>query len=284
MKATAATLAVMMRGEWFRLIRRSGFRAFAALTGILVLGILASVVIFQHWLSPVAELGAELGAAGYPRVVAGPLDLAGSIIGIVLAWFLFGTEFNWGTWRALTARGLPRRCAVTSKLAVGALCLVALFGLTWLAAAVVGLLAGAESTASAASGSMAVAASGVEDSWVKATGRLASACLSSIAYLALGALLCVASRSGNLVIGAGIGIVFVEWAGYPIVSLAAEVLWNFDLGAYLRWTLWGVTRGLAGNDDLRPFLFLPAVLAYLGLFVSLTQLAFHRQDLRSGNG
>ena len=79
-------------------------------------------------------------------------------------------------------------------------------------------------------------------------------------YMALGALLCVAGRSSTVGVGVGIAIVVAESAAYPLANVIVRGLYDFELQPYTRWTLWGVSNGLTGSDELAAAWFLPAII------------------------
>lgn len=261
--------------EWFRLRRRAGFWAIIGIVGLFVAGALAATVGMRF----IPALGETMPAYGFPHVVFDVLSRLAPFLGIILAGFIFGGEFGWGTWRAALSRGMPSSRLVLTKILLGAAVLFAIWLTAWCLAALVGLVAGENEP-----GGTIRHPPDLPDGWGDAGLTFASAWPVAIAYLALGALLCVIGRSTAFGVGVGIGLIAAEMIGYPVLGLVAELIWDISLQDYLRWTLQGVSNGLLGNDEPRAIIFLPAVLAYTGLFCWLALVIFNRRDLDSGNG
>ncbi len=270
-----AVMTNTIRWEWFRLCRRTEFWV---ILGLLALAVVGTLVVSAGVLRLI-QSDFFIPPYGYPLLVFELLSRLGPFLGIILAGTVFGSDYGWGTFRPLFARGQPRWQVVTAKLALAASILAAVWVASWLLAAAVGLVAADAST------------NGVEimpwDSggWVESAGRFASAWPVAIAYLLLGALLCALGRSTAFGLGVGIAVLIVESIAYPAAGAISQLALDVNLGDYTRWTLWGTTRGLMGRDDeFGPWVFLPAVVAYAGVFAALAALVTERRDVSSGNG
>ncbi len=272
--ATAMTYVNLLRWEWFRLSRRFGFWAILAILGLAVAATLAITAAMRF----VPFLGDSLPPHRFPDAVSQVLSSLAPFLGVVLAGFIFGGEFGWGTWRSSLARGMPASRLMLTKVTMGGGVLLAVWLVAWVVASVVGLAFGQDTAGAAA------LLPGSSGGWGEVAAKFAASWPAAVAYLALGALLCVVGRSTAFGVGVGIGVVMVETVGFPIARAVAELLWDVSLGAYLRWTLHGASTGLAGGDDLSAVFFLPALLAYIGAFCWLMLVVFQRRDLDSGNG
>ena len=265
----------LLRWEWFRLCRRIGFWAIIGILGLFVAGALAVAVGMRF----IPAVGETMPAYGFPHVVFDVLSTLAPFLGVILAGFIFGGEFGWGTWRTSLARGMPASRLILTKMLLGAAVLLAIWIISWCLAALVGLVAGDNGP-----GGIIGQSPGFPEGWGDAGLNFASAWPVAVAYLALGALLCVIGRSTAFGVGVGIGLIVAEMIGYRLLGLIAGIIWEFSLQDYLRWTLQGVSGGLLGNDEPKAIFFLPAVLAYTGLFCWLALAIFNRRDLDSGNG
>lgn len=275
MIAIAADHLSLLRWEWFRLRQRVGFWVVVAIAALFVVGILAAITLVAR------ESDAPLAIPphGFVAAVSQGMSRLGPFFGIVLASFLVGGEFGWGTWRPLLARGEPRRWAIQSKLLLGSGILIVVWVLAWSASAAMGLAVGDER-----SGVITDFLFDVPDGWGHATALFFAGLPVAITYMALGALLCVASRSSTIGVGVGLAIIVAESVSYPVANAIVEALYRVDLQEYTRWTLWGVSKGLMGRDGLAAAWFLPAILVYLAGFYALALLIFDRRDVDSGNG
>ena len=272
---TFAVVGNAIRWEWFRLRRRTEFWVILGLLALAVVGTLAvSAGVLRLFDSAVS-----IPPYGYPLLVFELLSRLGPFLGIVLAGMILGSDYGWGTFRSLFARGQFRWQVVAAKLVLAALILAVVWIASWALAAVVGLLA-----ASTPTNGLEIVP-GASGSWIESTARFASAWPASMAYLLLGALLCAVGRSTAFGLGVGIAVLIVESIAYPAAGAISQLALDVNLGDYTRWTLWGVTRGLMGrDDDLGSWFFLPAVVAYAFVFAALAVLVTERRDVSSGNG
>ena len=272
---TFAVVANAVRWEWFRLRRRTEFWVILGLLALAVLGTLGvSAGVLQ-----LIQSDFSIPAYGYPLLVFELLSRLGPFLGIVLAGMILGSDYGWGAFRPLFARGQFRWQVVTAKLVLAALILAVVWIASWALAAVVGLLA-----ASSPTNGLEIVP-GASGSWIDSMGRFASAWPVAMTYLLLGALLCAVGRSTAFGLGVGIAVLIVESIAYPAAGAISQLALEVNLGDYTRWTLWGVTRGLMGrDDDLGAWVFLPAVLAYATAFAALAVVITERRDVSSGNG
>ena len=230
-----ATYLNLMYWQWFLLNRRIGFWAVIAIVALAVVGTLAATVA----LGLIGLNGLEMPAYGFPNAVSGTLSALAPFLGIALAGFIFGSEFGWGTWRALLARNVPPHRLLLARMMLGVVILLVLWVAAWCLAAVVGLAAGSDGSVDGGA-----SWSGGADGWGPVAGEYVRALPVAVAYLSLGGLLCVVGRSTAFGVGVGMGIVAVEIVGHPIISLAVDLAWNVQVDAALRWTL--------GGRDARP--------------------------------
>ncbi len=274
---TLPVLVNWIRWEWFRLCRRTGLWVILGLLAIAVVGTLAGSAGTMRLI----PLDVSIPPHGYLMLVFELLSRLGPFVGLVLAGMVFGSDYGWGTFRPLFARGQRWWHVVMAKLALVALVLLTVWVVSGLLAAAVGLVMG-DANPPTAGLELVPGASG---GWAESAGRFASALPVAIAYLLLGALLCTVGRSTAFGLGVGIAVLIVESIAYPAAGAISQLALDVNLGDYTRWTLWGVTRGLMGlDDDLGPWVFLPAVLAYAAIFAALTALVTERRDVSSGNG
>ena len=271
---TFAVVSNAVRWEWFRLRRRTEFWVILGLLALAVVGTLAiSVGVLR-----LVQSDFSIPPYGYPLLVFELLSRLGPFLGIVLAGMILGSDYGWGTFRPLFARGQLRWHVLTAKLALAALVLAVVWILSWLLAAAVGMIA-----AGTPANGVEIAPGG-SGSWVESAGRFASAWPAAMAYLLLGALLCAVGRSTAFGLGVGIAVLIVESIAYPAAGAISQLALDVDLGDYTRWTLWGVTRGLMGrDDDLGAWVFLPAVAVYATTFAALALVITERRDVSSGN-
>ncbi|MDE2788040.1 MAG: ABC transporter permease [Chloroflexota bacterium] len=268
-------LANGVRWEWFRLRRRPEFWVIMSLLTLAVLGTLlvsaGAVRLIQSDFS--------IPPYGYPMLVFELLSRLGPFLAIILAGMVFGSDYGWGTFRPLFARGQRRWQVVAAKLVLAVLALAIVWVVSWALAAAVGLVAASPPT------NGLELAPGASGSWTESTGRFASAWPATMAYLMLATLLCAVGRSTAFGLGVGIAVLIVESIAYPAAGAISQLAFEVNLGDYTRWTLWGVTRGLMGrDDDLGAWVFLPAVLAYATVFTGLAVVITERRDVNSGNG
>ena len=273
--ATAMMYANLLRWEWFRLSRRVGFWVILGILGLAVAATLAITAATRF----VPFFGDALSPDRFPDAVSGTMSSLAPFLGVVLAAFIFGGEFGWGTWRPALARGMAASRLILSKVAMGGIVVLAAWLVAWILSSVVGFAFG-QDAAGSGPGFLPDSSGG----WGRAAASFAGSWLVAVAYLALGSLLCVVGRSTAFGVGVGVGIVMAEIVGFPIASTVADLLWDVSLDEYIRWTLRGVSAGLTGGDDLRAIFFLPAMMAYIGGFCWLTLAVFCKRDLDSGNG
>ena len=261
------------RWEWFRLSRRVAFWAIIGLTAV-------EVAVPLGWLLVVIPVndGSAFHPYLYPYTAAGALSAVGPFLGVVLASIVYGSDFGWGTWRVLMARGIHRWQIGLAKLLLLAAALLVFWAASGVVSALVGMAAGSEESA-------AVDIYG-PGGWGETAVKFAAAWLVALAYLGLGAGLTTAGRSTAFGLGVGVGVILFELAVYPVAGLAGKAL-DIPVSDYTRWTLRGVTGGLVGgNAESSPsrWLFLAATLGYGALIWGLTLLGLSRRDLSSGNG
>ena len=272
---TFAILANTIRWEWFRLRRRTGFWMILGLLALAVAGTLAAFAAALRLI----ESDTSIPPHEYLLLVFELLSRLGPFVAIILAGVVFGSDYGWGTFRPLFARGRRRWQVVTAKLVLATLALAMVWVASWALAAVVGLVA-----AEPEMNRLEIIPGG-SGGWADSTGRFMSALPVATAYLTLAALLCAVGRSTAFGLGVGIAILIVESIAYPAAGAISQLALDVNLGDYTRWTLWGVTRGLMGrDDDLGAWVFLPAVLAYVTAFAALAMVITERRDVSSGNG
>ena len=268
-------LANAVRWEWFRLCRRTEFWVILCLLALAVLGTLA----VSAGALRLIQSDFSIPAYGYPMLVFEILSRLGPFLALVLVGIVLGSDYGWGTFRPLFARGQRRWQVVAAKLVLAALIMAIVWIASWLLAAAVGLIAAGPSTTG-----MEVVP-GDSGGWLEGVGRFVSAWPVAMTYLLLGALLCAVGRSTAFGLGVGIAVLIVESIAYPAAGAISQLVMDVNLGDYTRWTLWGVTRGLMGrDDDLGAWVFLPAVLAYATAFTALAVVITERRDVNSGNG
>ena len=274
---TAAVIAIGngLRWEWFRLCRRAALWVILGLVAVAVGGVLAITVVVQNAVPD----GLSIPSYGFPLLVFEVLSRLGPFLGIILAAIVFGGDYGWGTLRPLLARGQARWQAALVKLILPSVILAAVWIAAWILAALVGLVAGDSGV------NVFEFLPDAPAGWWPVAGRFLSAWPVAVAYLGLTGLLCAVGRSTAFGLGVGIAILIFESVVYPVAGLIADLALDISLGDYTRWTLRGVADGLMGRDDnIGPWPFLPATLAYLAAFWGLTLLIVTRRDVGSGSG
>ena len=272
---TVAVLANTVRWEWFRLRRRTGFWVILGLLAVAVVGTLA----ISAGVLRMIQSDFSIPAYGYPLLIFELLSRLGPFLGIVLAGMVLGSDYGWGTFRSLYARGLRRWQVVAAKLVLAALVLAIVWVVSWALAAAVGLVAAEPEM------NTPELTPGDSGGWAESAGRFVSTWPVAMVYLMLATLLCAVGRSTAFGLGVGIAVLIVEAITYPAASAVSQLALDVNLSDYTRWTLRGVTRGLMGrDDDLGAWVFLPAVVGYASLFAALAVVITERRDVSSGNG
>lgn len=269
----ARSVAVSIRWEWFRLSHRRAFQVIMGMIAVAVILILVGAVLI-----PKASDEFDLTPGAFPLLIFLALNVVGPFLAVFLTAIVFSGEFGWGTLRALLARGRPRWQVALAKLLLVGGVLAVVWIVSWGVAAVVGLIAGN------AEASLLLPFRDAPEGWRAIAVRFFSSLPAAIAYMGLTALLCVVSRSATFGVIVAAAILIAESTTYPVAILITSEIYDFPLHQYLRWTLRGATSGLAGNDDINPWHFAPAALAYITLFCTLTLAVLTRRDLGSGNG
>ncbi len=272
---TVAVLTNTIRWEWFRLRRRIEFWV---VLGLLAVAVVGTLVVAAGVLRLI-QSDFAIPSYRYPLLLFELLSRLGPFVGIILAGMVFGSDYGWGTFRPLFARGQRRWQVVTAKLVLAASVLAVVWAGSWILATAVGLVAADPPT-------QAVEIMPWDArSWAESAGRFVSAWPVAIVYLLLGALLCAVGRSTAFGLGVGIAVLIVESIAYPAAGAISQLALDVNLNDYTRWTLWGVTRGLMGrDDDIGSWVFLPAVAIYAAAFIALAVLVTERRDVGSGNG
>ena len=263
-----------LRWEWFRYCRRVSVWLLAGLFAGAIVIVTGGVVLVNNLTQ---QFGVTLAQADFPNAVLELPVLAGPILAIALICIAFGGEFQWGTIRSLTARGAPRWHTVVAKLALVSIFITVLWAFAYALSALVGLAAGGSNPESQLE-------LGETLTWGGTIVKLFAVWLTALAYAGLGALLTVLGRSTAFGLGIAVGIFLFESIVYPIADGVASLAGS-SVSEYTAWTLRGATLELIrGNGDLNRWVFLPVVLAYIGMLWSLTLVVLHRRDLGSGNG
>ena len=267
-----SAIAVAMRWEWFRLSRRLAFRVIMGMVAAAVILILAGSVLIWTW--PGSD---DVSPSVFALIIHLTLTVVGPFLGIFLTAVIFSGEYGWGTMRALLARGNPRQHVAVAKMLVIGVILALVWLVSWGLAVIAGVFAGEPGAPNP---------SFFDDppaGWWAISVMYFSTLPAAIAYMSLTALLCVVGRSTTFGLAVAAAILIAESTAYPVAAIIAETVYDFPLGDYLRWTLRGTAWGLYGfYDDVSPWFFAPAVLAYIALFWALTLTLLSRRDLSGG--
>lgn len=245
--------------EWFRLRRRVGFLALAALAILATVLILAVAVAQNMWrVAPVGDLSFfSMVGSGLPGVAP--------LLAIILPVLVFASDLQNGNARALACRGDHRLRILTAKALLAAALLAAYhvlsYGLAILAA---------------------LALDPHFEGWAAASGDVAASLLNSLLYLSLGIFLCHWRESTAFAVGVGVVFIAFESIAYPILLTLGQAFgWGFIEIAH--WTLWGVTNGLQGDlHDISRLWFIPIVAGYTAALIAVAAALFYRADLRAG--
>ena len=264
---------VALRWEWFRMSRRPGFHVIMGMVAAAVVLILLGASFLRS-----DEHG--VGPSAFPFLIFLALTLVGPFLALFLTALAFSGEYGWGTLRAIQARGLPAWQVILSKMLLVSSILAVVWIVSWCLSALVGLIIG---DPDATSSILPLVDDDV--SWGDVGLLYFGNLLAPIAYMSLTVLLCMLGRSATFGLAVASAILIAESTVYPVAVLVVEAVYDFHLWDYLRWTLRGATSGLAGRyDDTNPWYFLPAVVAYIALFWSLSLSVLSRRDLYGGNG
>ena len=262
------------RWEWFRYCRRVSVWLLAGMFAGAIVIVTGGVVLFDNLGQ---RFGETLSPAAFPNAVLELPVQVGPILAIALISIAFGGDFQWGTLRSVTARGAPRWHTAVAKLALVSISITVLWAFAYALSALVGLAAGGSNPDSQFG-------FGETTPWGGTIVKLFAVWLTALAYAGLGALFTVLGRSTAFGLGLAVGFLLFESVVYPIANVVATLAGS-SVSEYTAWTLRGATLELIrGNGDLNRWVFLPVVLAYIGLLWSLTLVVLRRRDLGSGNG
>lgn len=203
------------------------------------------------------------------------VNLVGTILVTIFAASLMGNEYSWNTLRPLLARSKSRASLLTAKwltslfyvLGLTIAGIVAVYGLSMLGAAIVGVDTGF-------SGSAVVDA-------IEVAGRYSVALLP---YAALGMFMAVLTRSNTAGIALSIALLLLEPALFAALGALSDVFDTVQKGG-LSWNADRLTRfGDAGSDvTASQALNSAGVLAiWVVLFVVISYRVFTRRDVTSG--
>ncbi|MCY4365351.1 MAG: ABC transporter permease subunit [Chloroflexi bacterium] len=250
----------LARWEWFRLHHRIPFLVLAGLAFVIpLLSLVVRAVQQTGWLP-------TLGDSGYFEVAAGSLAIVSPILAIVLSSFTHANDLQNGACRTLTARGASREAVIAAKSLVAAALLLG-FHLIVLVAAFL----------------FASALDPHFSGWQAGTGSVFASWMVSLLYLGLGIALSQWQQSGSFTVGVGISIIFVEAIFYPVANGLGS-LQNWPVAEVTAWTLWGISRGLQGdNGILSAAWYIPISIGYIAGLAVLGAAAFRKFDLRAGS-
>ncbi len=252
----------LTRWEWFRLCRRVPFLILAALSlavPVLVLILLAILTRQVDWIS-------TLSGSGYIELAAGTASAVSPMLAVVLASFTHASDLQNGNMRTLTSRGASRAVVLAAKTLLAATLLLG-FHLVLLAAAV----------------AISAFLPPHFQAWREGLQAIGVSILTALLYLALGIALAHWRQSGAFTVGVGLAIVFAESIFYPIANALGEFL-EWPIREVTAWTLWGITRGLQGDNDLVDAAwYIPIAAGYISAFIGLSFLIFRTSDLRAGS-
>lgn len=202
------------------------------------------------------------------------ISLIGSIVAIVFASSLIGSEYGWNTLRPVLARARTRSSLLSAKwLTVGIFTLVvsALGVLVTMTAATVGsLLAGEGSDVTA----------GTLVDLIAVTARFTAGLLP---YAALAMFLALLMRSNAAGIAIGIAFAFIESVLFLLLRQLSDVFETIEKGGIS----WNTNRlmTLGGDNNITAsdaWASTGAVAIWVGLFVVLSFWFFNRRDVTSG--
>lgn len=282
-------MTAMLRAELFKLSRRTMPRVLVLIQVLSVAALyllLWSVIRTQNTntVNNIDQLREGLSLSSVPDFGMALVFQVGSVLVVILASALIGSEYGWGTIRAVLARAPNRTALVTAKLltlAIFAGAIVVLGLLTALATSA--LITSAENLPGGGFGGTLVNA-------LAATGRTMFAMLP---YLALAFLIALWTRSTAAGIGIGLALLLVEApmlaligsAGGPLEQLP-KVLLSQNVSAVLAANSGGSSEAIAQNTPAsnlpNPWQGAAALLLYTVVFVALAYLRFRRRDITSG--
>lgn len=282
-------MTALLRSELFRLSRRWMPR-------VLLLIVAVAVIALYVVLMSVINAGTEANLSEEDRrdleetvmlanVRNSGLALVyqvGGILVVILAASTIGTEFGWGTIRAILPRASSRSAFLTAKLVT-----LAVFTLLVVLCGFVAALAG---------GAIATSALGLDSSLgdnpvAGSLAAIARTVLVMLPYAAIAFFTALWARSNAAGIGIGLAVLFLEGlilsliasAGGPLERLP-EALLTENVQAVLAANARGLPFDSAGGGSDLPGAWRGAAVlaAYTALFVGGAYLLFRRRDITSG--
>ena len=202
------------------------------------------------------------------------LALAGSVLAIIFASSILGSEYGWNTLRPLLARSKSRASLLTAKWVT-----VALYSLVL---AVVGVLTAM--IASVVSSLIVGVNSGFSGStlidFIAISARYFTAFLP---YAALAMLLAVVTRSNTAGIAIAIAINFLESGVFGLLGALSDFFHTLEKGG-LAWNSSQVALYGGDNDVTRSQALISAgvVAIYVAIFIIISFRVFDRRDVTSG--
>lgn len=202
------------------------------------------------------------------------LALAGSILAIIFASSLLGSEYGWNTLRPLLARSKSRASLLTAKWLTVMLYTFVLVGtgvLTTMIASVVSSLIVGES--SGLSGSTLI-------DFIAISARYFAA---FIPYAALAMLLAVVTRSNTAGISIAIAVNFLESGIFGLLGVLSNVFHTVEKGGLARNSSQIAMYG--GDNDVtrsQALVSTGVVAIYVIIFVVVSYRIFDRRDVTSG--
>jgi ABC-type transport system involved in multi-copper enzyme maturation permease subunit len=272
-------MLALLRSELFRLNRRWMPR-------VLLLIVVAGVVLVYLliWLSFATAEGGDVDEIGDDLTVAQAagtgLDIVyffATIVGVIMGASIVGTEYGWGTIRAILPRARSRLAFIAGKLAALALFDLVLVVVGYLAAlAMSGIISAAEGLSNDSGGNVLGEA-------LTAIGRSVYVLLP---YTALAFVIAVLTRSNAAGIAIGLVVLFAETIVLSIVTELTDLFdWLDDL--LISENVDAIVASNAGrtasNDLPNPWLAALILALWIAGFAAVAIAVFQRRDVTSGS-
>ena len=253
-------LLSLVRWEFFRQVRKSGFLVLYGIAALLAILVFAFGVILSEEVIPISF---ELS---YFQLASGMLWAVSPVLAIVTVALVHAADLQGGYCRTLTARGVARDIILISKALLTLLLLLG-FHLAALALALV----------------LTVALSPNWDGSGTGLTSTGGSFLNSLLYAAFAIALTHWRQSVAFTVGVGIAVFFLEAIAYPLAGALGDVL-GWPVSTVTSWTLWGMSQGLQGDSaPLDRAWYFPIAAGYVAALVGLSLLAFRKFDLRAGS-
>jgi ABC-type transport system involved in multi-copper enzyme maturation permease subunit len=269
----------LLRSELFRLNRRWMPRVLALIVviGVVLVYALLWVALSTESEADTRELREDLAPAEVPNVAMDIVSFLASLLAVIMSASIVGTEYGWGTIRALLPRARSRVGVLAAKLTA-----LAIFDLVLIVA---GFLAGLGMSSLIAAAEEGVSGELGGDFLLESIAAIGRTSYVLLPYTALAFFVAVITRSNAAGIAIGLAVLLAESIVLAIVTAITDLFdWLGDVLFSENAAAITSYNGSGNGDDSLPDPW-QAVLV-LGLwivaFVAVSIVIFRRRDVTSG--